>query len=78
MDLKHIFILHDQAEQGRSHTKPKGTRMPLYNCKHHLNGNCSGEFSINKEAEKNSRRNFLKLADTMGFGFGSAAQPWEP
>jgi sulfur-oxidizing protein SoxB len=47
--------------------------MPSYNCKHHQNCNCQDDFIINKEAEENSRRNFLKLAGSIGLGFGLAA-----
>src|SRR4051794_12975116 len=55
--------------------------MSEYTCKHHINCNCHGDLIINKEAEENSRRNFLKLATTVGLGFslipavmGSTAQ----
>lgn len=46
--------------------------MTIFKCRHHVNCNCQDELIVNKEAEENSRRNFLKLAGTIGFGFSMA------
>ncbi len=46
--------------------------MPIYKCQHHIHCNCQEELIINKESEDFSRRNFLKLAGTIGFGFSLA------
>ncbi|MES2656724.1 MAG: bifunctional metallophosphatase/5'-nucleotidase [Bacteroidota bacterium] len=46
--------------------------MPIYKCQHHIDCNCHEELIINKESEDFSRRNFLKLASTIGFGFSMA------